>query len=93
MLVTQDIKAGDEIKFASVYFIRPKPLKPKGVADKPVTVEYQDKVILTAEEGGYTLLRIKPSEGFIKVFCYSCNMRKLHWSQECLSILSLGMYH
>lgn len=67
MLVTQEIKDGDNVAFASVYFIRPKPLKPKGVADKPITVEYQDKTILTVEQGGYTLLRIKPSEGFIKV--------------------------
>lgn len=67
MLVTQKIKKGDNTSFASVYFIRPKPFKPKGVADKPITVEYQDKPILSIDEGSYTLLRIKPSTGMIKV--------------------------
>lgn len=67
MLVTKEIKQGEDISFTSVYFIRPKPFKPKGVADKPITVEYQDKILLSIDEGSYTLLRIKPSSGFIKV--------------------------
>ena len=67
MLVTDDIKKGEPANFASVYFIRPKPFKPKGVADKTITVEYQDKLILSIDEGSYTLLRIKPSSGMIKV--------------------------
>lgn len=67
MLVTNEIKEGGTTSFASVYFIRPRPFKPKGVADKTITVDYQDKTILTIDEGNYTLLRIKPSTGMIKV--------------------------
>lgn len=67
MLVTQEIKEGETANYASVYFIRPKPFKPKGVSDKPITIEYQDKMLLTIDEGSYTLLRIKPGEGMIKV--------------------------
>ena len=67
MLVNEEIKEGEAPNFASVYFIRPKPFKPKGVADKPITVEYQDKLLLSIDEGSYTLLRIKPSSGMIKV--------------------------
>jgi len=77
MLVTQDVKEGDNIDFASVYFIRPDPFKNKGVADKPITVEYQDQLILTIDEGSYTLLRIKPSEGFIKVNSETMFINKL----------------
>lgn len=77
MLVTQEIKQGENIDFASVYFIRPKPFKHKGVADKPITVDYQDKPILTIDEGSYTLLRIKPSDGFIKVNSETMFINKL----------------
>ena len=67
MLVTDDIKKGEPANFANVYFIRPKPFKPKGVVDKTITIEYQDIPILNIDEGSYTLLRIKPSAGMIKV--------------------------
>ncbi|WP_455198237.1 hypothetical protein [Kaarinaea lacus] len=67
MLVTKEIKEGDVADYANVYFIRPKPFKPKGVADYTITVDYQDKPLLTIDEGSYTLLRIKPGTGKIKV--------------------------
>ncbi|MDH5327425.1 MAG: hypothetical protein OEZ68_01235 [Gammaproteobacteria bacterium] len=50
---------------ASVYFIRPMPVKPKGVADKPLKVEYNKQALLTIEEGSYTLIKIKPGQGEI----------------------------
>ncbi|WP_455217806.1 hypothetical protein [Kaarinaea lacus] len=67
MLVTQEIKEGEAPNYASVYFIRPKPFKAKGVADKTITVDYQEKLLLSIDEGSYTLLRIKPGSGKIKV--------------------------
>lgn len=77
LLVTQDIKEGDSTSYASVYFIRPRPYKSKGVADKTITVDYQDKTILTIDEGSYTLLRIKPSSGQIKVHSETKFINKL----------------
>jgi len=68
MVVSKDKKAGEPENYAHVYFIRPKPYKPKGVADEPLRVEFQDKLLLTIDEGSYTLLRIKPSKGQLKVF-------------------------
>lgn len=67
MLVTKEVREGGSTNFASVYFIRPRPLKPKGVADDPITVEYQSKTLLTIDEGSHTLLHIKPGTGEIKV--------------------------
>lgn len=68
MAVSKEIKAGDPENFSYAYFIRPKPYKPKGIADEPVRVEYQGKTLLSIDEGSYTLLRIKPSKGQLKVF-------------------------
>lgn len=69
MLVTKEFKPGEKAEaFASVYFIRPKPIKSKGIADKPIRIQYQGKLLLKIDEGSYTLLRIKPSSGEIKVF-------------------------
>ena len=48
---------------ASVYFIRPRPVKPKGVADKSLLVMYNKKPLLTIEEGSYALIKIKPGQG------------------------------
>jgi hypothetical protein len=56
-----------EAPAANVYFIRPKPLKTKGYADKPVRVDFQGQPLVTLDEGAYTLLRIKPSDGLVKV--------------------------
>lgn len=50
---------------ASVYFIRPQPVKPKGVADKPLLVMYNKIPLLTIYEGSYTLIKIKPGQGQI----------------------------
>ena len=68
MVVSKEMKAGDPENFAYAYFIRPKPYKAKGVADEPIRVEFKGDVLLTIDEGSYTLLRIKPSKGQLKVF-------------------------
>lgn len=52
---------------ASVYFIRPKPYKSKGVSDGRVRISFQDKTLLSQAEGNYSLLYIKPSKGDLKV--------------------------
>lgn len=57
-----------DAKYATVYFIRPWLFKSKGVADKPVRVEYQGKLLLKIDEGSYALMRIKPSKGDVKTF-------------------------
>jgi len=56
-----------EAPAAMVYFIRPKVEKTKGYADNPVRVDFQGQPLVTLDEGSYTLLRIKPSDGLVKV--------------------------
>ncbi len=68
MVVSKEMKPGDPKDFAYVYFIRPKPYKAKGVADDTIRIEFQENILLTIDEGSYTLLRIKPSKGQLKVF-------------------------
>ncbi|WP_455366245.1 hypothetical protein [Kaarinaea lacus] len=48
---------------AKVYFIRPMPLKFKGIADKKVRIDFQNETLLTIKEGQYALVRLKPSKG------------------------------
>lgn len=48
---------------ATVYFIRPALLKPKGFADRAITVDYLGEPLLTIEQGYYTLFKIKPGKG------------------------------
>ena len=48
---------------ASVYFIRPAPVKYKGVADNPVKISYDGQELLKIPEGTYTLLKIKQGKG------------------------------
>lgn len=56
---------------ANVYFIRPKPYKTKGIADKPIRIAYQKQDLLGLDEGSYTLLRIKPSNGELRVYSWT----------------------
>ena len=51
-----------------MYFIRPKPFKSKGAADNSIRVEFQGNVLLSIDEGSYTLLHIKPSKNKLTVF-------------------------
>jgi hypothetical protein len=71
-VVTDAELAGKDVakvtEYANVYFIRPKMFKSKGVADKAVRIEFLGKPMLKMGEGSYTLLRIKPSKGQLKVF-------------------------
>jgi hypothetical protein len=48
---------------AKVYFLRPMPLKYKGIADKKVRIDFQNQPLLTIKEGQYTLVKLKPSKG------------------------------
>lgn len=83
MLITKKYKSGEQQEaYASVYFIRPRPYKSKGVADKKIYVEYKGKLLLSIDEGNYTLLRIKPSSGEIKVF----NQTKFTNKQEPITV-------
>lgn len=52
---------------AMVYVIRPSVLKTKGFADNPVRVEFQGKPLAKLSEGSYILVRLKPSEGLVRV--------------------------
>lgn len=66
-LVTGEMTAEQKAQLATVYFIRPKPYKSKGVADKPVRIEFQKELLLVQDEGNYSLLYIKPSKGELVV--------------------------
>lgn len=78
MVINKELKPGDPVNFAYVYFIRPKLYKSKGVADEAVRIEFQEKVLLELDEGSYTLLRIKPSKGELKVFNETKFINKIH---------------
>lgn len=52
-----------ETPVATVYFIRPALLKPKGFADREITVDYLGEPLLTIEQGYYALFKIKPGKG------------------------------
>jgi len=47
---------------ARVYFIRPRLLKPKGYADKEISVSLDGQKFLEIEAGSYTLLYLKPGQ-------------------------------
>jgi len=66
-VVSGNITAESKAQLATVYFIRPRAYKTKGVADEAVRIEFQGKTLLTQSEGTYTLLYIKPSKGVLKV--------------------------
>ena len=78
MVVSKEMKPGDPEDFAYAYFIRPKPYKTKGVSDDEVRITFQEEALLTMDEGGYTLLRIKPSKGQLKVFNKTKFINKTH---------------
>jgi hypothetical protein len=67
-LVTGEITAKEAGQVATVYFIRPKPYKSKGIADDPIRIEYQGKLLLKIGEGSYTMVHLKPGKGLVKVF-------------------------
>jgi hypothetical protein len=48
---------------AAVYFIRPAPVKTKGIADNPIEVSYKGKKLMKIPEGTYTMVKIKPGSG------------------------------
>ena len=50
---------------AKVYFIRPKPMKFKGLADSRITVEINGERLLRIDEGAYTMVKIKPTKANI----------------------------
>lgn len=60
-----------EAPAANVYFIRPRPYKNKGFANKPIRIVYQKQDLLELDEGSYTLLRIKPSDGELRVYSWT----------------------
>jgi len=57
-------EAADE-HIARVYFIRPMPVKYKGIADNQITVELNNELLLTINEGQYTMVKIKPTDGHV----------------------------
>lgn len=59
----QDI--GEDTPTATVYFIRPELIKPKGYADKPLRVDFNGQQIINIAQGRYTMIRIKPSQGYV----------------------------
>jgi len=50
---------------AKVYFIRPTPVKHKGIADNEITVDYAGQELLSITEGSYTLVEVNPGKGEI----------------------------
>ncbi|WP_455365229.1 hypothetical protein, partial [Kaarinaea lacus] len=48
---------------AKVYFLRPMPLKYKGIADNKLRVDYNKTKLLTINEGQYVLVKLTPSRG------------------------------
>jgi hypothetical protein len=50
---------------ANVYFIRPLTYRDRGVADKAVRIELNNKVLMLLSKGEYALIRIKPVNGIL----------------------------
>jgi len=61
MIVTQP-----DIAAAQVYFIRPLTYRERGIADKPVRIEFNGTELLKIGKGEYTLLRIRPEKVLLK---------------------------
>ena len=55
----------DDAHIARVYFIRPLPLKYKGIADAPLVVELNNEFLLKINEGWYTMAKVKPTKATI----------------------------
>ncbi|MCG6968848.1 MAG: hypothetical protein LJE85_03685 [Gammaproteobacteria bacterium] len=59
------LQAASDVEPANVYFIRPAPVKYKGIADSPLTVDYKGDALLKISEGSYTMVKIQPGKGEI----------------------------
>jgi hypothetical protein len=59
------LQAESDADTVNVYFIRPRPVKYKGVADKPIIVDYAGKRLIRIAEGTYTLVKLQPGKGEI----------------------------
>jgi hypothetical protein len=57
------LQAASDADTVNVYFIRPRPVKYKGVADKPIIVDYAGKPLIKITEGTYTLVKLQPGKG------------------------------
>ena len=57
--------AAEDAHIAKVYFIRPRPIKFKGVADDKLTVELNNELLLKISEGQYTMIKLKPAKASI----------------------------
>jgi hypothetical protein len=62
---TQILADGEDEHIAKVYFLRPMPVKYKGIADNKLRIEYDKQKLLTLSEGQYALVKLKPSKGKI----------------------------
>lgn len=58
--------AGPDV--ATVYFIRPVPTFTHPYADAPVSIQYQGELLLTLDEGVYTLVYLKPGNGEVRIY-------------------------
>ena len=75
----------DRRKVIDVYFIRHRPVKFKGVADKPITVDYQDRPLIKIPEDTYTLVKLQPGKGEITTrskTLFTNNMRPISVSRS-----------
>lgn len=64
---------------ANVYFIRPQPVKRKGIADNPIKVNYQNLPLLEISEGTYTMLQLKPSSGNVTTLSRTRFINKMQY--------------
>ncbi|MDH5230863.1 MAG: DUF2846 domain-containing protein [Gammaproteobacteria bacterium] len=62
LLVTENpqLEKNRSAPHAIVYFIRPMPIRSRGVADNDLKVELNEKPLLTLTRGEYAMARIKP---------------------------------
>ncbi|WP_455201547.1 hypothetical protein [Kaarinaea lacus] len=55
----------EDTHIAKVYFLRPMPVKYKGIADNKLRVDFNKEKLLTLNEGQYALVKLEPSKGKI----------------------------
>ncbi|NOZ53075.1 MAG: hypothetical protein GXP08_08030 [Gammaproteobacteria bacterium] len=62
------LQSNDNSKVARVYFLRPTPMKYKGIADSVVHVDFNGSRLLSVNEGRYALIKLKSSQGPITTY-------------------------
>lgn len=71
------IENNEKIAAASVYFIRPFTYRERGIADNPVKIELNRKLLIELGKGELTLIRLKAADATISTRSFTMFTNKL----------------